>query len=304
MIREKLQEGVVEPAPAEVTGREFYLPHRAVVRQSAETTKLRVGYDASARAQEKAPSLNECLHAGPPLHNKLWSVIARNRFHSVAVAGDLRRAFLQVRIRESERDALRFYWIADKTGKQVETLRFTRVVFGLAPSPFLLNGVIQQHLEYLQSRYPDSVNEIRRSLYVDDLNSGGPTSEKAKRLKRGATEIFAVANFELHKWHSNEDQLETSCEDYEPSFAKEQLENGTAAGECKLLGLGWDKVQDTLQVSFHEQPAEETNRGILANLTKVYDPLGIVSPVMLEGKVLYRESCIQKNAWDPPLSEQ
>ena len=41
-IREQLQEGVVEQAPAGVTGREFYLPHRAVVLQSAETTKLRV----------------------------------------------------------------------------------------------------------------------------------------------------------------------------------------------------------------------------------------------------------------------
>ena len=207
-------------------------------------------YDASALSQGKAPSLNECLHAGPPLHNKLWSVIIHNRFHPLAVAGDLRGAFLQVRIRETERDALKFYWMADKTGKQVETLRFTRVVFGLAPSLFLLNGVIQQHLENLQSRYPDSVNEIRRSLYVDDLISGWPTPEKAKCLKLEATEIFADAKFELHKWHSNEKQLETCCEDYEPSFAKEQLENGTAAGECKLLGLGWDKVEDTLHVSF------------------------------------------------------
>ena len=126
--------------------------------------------------------------------------------------------------------------------------------------------------------------------------SGEPSSEKAKCLKREATKIFANAKFELHKWHSNEKQLETSCEDYEPSFAKEQLENGTAAGECKLLGLGWDKVEDTLHVSFPELPAEETKRGILANLVKVYHPLGIVSPIMLEGKVLYRESCIQRNA--------
>ena len=178
VIREQLQEGVVERASAEVMGREFYLPRRAVVRKNAETTKLRVVYDTSAHAQEKAPSLNECLHAGPPLQNKLRSVIVCNRFHPVVVAGDLPRAFLQVRIRETERDALRFHWIADKTAKQVETLRFTRVVFGLTPSPFLLNGVIQQHLENLQSRYPDSVNEI--CLYVDDLISGGPTSDKAK----------------------------------------------------------------------------------------------------------------------------
>lgn len=146
VIREQLEEGVVERAPVEVTGREFFLPHRAVVRRNVETTKLRVVYDASARGQEKAPSLNHCLHAGPPLQNKLWSVVVRKRFHPVVVAGDVRRAFLQVRIRETERDALRFHWIVDKTAKQVETLHFTRVVFGLTPSPFLLNGVIQQYL--------------------------------------------------------------------------------------------------------------------------------------------------------------
>ena len=218
----------------------------------------------------------------------------------MVVAGDICRAFLQVRIRETERDALRFHLIADKSAKQVETLRFTRVVFGLAPSPFLLNGVIQQHLENLLSTYPDAVNEIRKSLYVDDLLSGGPTIEKAKKLKGEATKIFADAKFKLHKWHSNRKELETACEDYEPSFAKEQLENTLARGPCKLLGVGWDKVEDTLHVCFPATPAEQTKRGILTNLAKVYDPLGIVSPVMLDGKVLYRESCIEK-FWIPRL---
>ena len=81
----------MEPAPDEVSGREFFLPHRAVVRESAETTILRVVYDASGRAHDKAPSLNESLHTGPPLQNKLYSFLVRNRFNPVVVAGDLRR---------------------------------------------------------------------------------------------------------------------------------------------------------------------------------------------------------------------
>ena len=174
--------------------------------------------------------------------------------------------------------------------------------FGLAPSPFLLNGVIQQHLENLLSTYPDAVNEIRKSLYVDDLLSGGPTIEKAKKLKGEATEIFADAKFKLDKWHSSRKELETACEDYEPSFAKEQLENTQARGPCKLLGVGWDKVEDTLHVCFPATPAEQMKRGILTNLAKVYDPFGIVSPVMLDRKVLYRESCIEK-FWIPRLQK-
>lgn len=67
--------------------------------------------------------------------------------------------------------------------------------------------------------------------YVDDLISGAPTPDRAKHLKREATNIFPDAKFELHKWHSHKKWLETSCEDYKPSFAKEHLENGNAAGE-------------------------------------------------------------------------
>ena len=182
VIRDQLNQGVVERAPKEITGREFYLPHRAVVRENAESTKLRVVYDASAREHDNAPSLNECLYTGPPLHNQLWCVIVRNRFHPVAIVGDLQKAFLQLRVRETERDALRFHWITDLQSSEIETYRFTRVVFGLAPSPFLLNGVIQQHLESMEPRYLKSVTEIRKSLYVDDLISGGSTKEAAKQL--------------------------------------------------------------------------------------------------------------------------
>ena len=42
--------------------------------------------------------------------------------------------------------------------------------------------------------------------------------------------------------------------------------------------MGWDKAADTLSVTI---PSEETgtNRGILAKITRIYDPLGIVSRV-------------------------
>ena len=152
VIRDQVEAGVVEKAPSEVVGKEFYLPHRAVVRENAEATKMRIVYDASARERENTPSLNDCLLTGPPLQNQLWSVLIRNRFHPVAVAGDLQKAFLQVRVREAERDVLRFHWIKGLHSTEIEVLRFNRVVFGLAPSPFLLNGVIQWNTMELISK--------------------------------------------------------------------------------------------------------------------------------------------------------
>lgn len=182
-------------------------------------------------------------------------------------------------------------------------LRFTRVVFGLPPSPFLLNGVIQQHLETLEARYPKSIQEIRKSLYVDDLISGAPTTEESKELKRDAIEIFDDVKFKLHKWHSNVSELESDSAESELTFAKQQLERHSTSANSKLLGLPWDKANDSLCVVFPTIPAVLTKRGILAYLAKVYDPLGLVSPVLLEGKLIYRDICEAKVRWDATVPD-
>lgn len=93
-----------------MSGKEFYLPHKAIVRETATTTKLRVVYDAYARASNDSPSLNECLNSGPPPFNRLGDVLVRQRAYPVAVSGDIRQGFLEIKIREAERDALRFHW--------------------------------------------------------------------------------------------------------------------------------------------------------------------------------------------------
>ena len=225
VIQEQLAEGIEERTPNSAEGREFYIPHKGVVRETAESTKLRIVYDASARAWDGAPSLNECLNTGPLLQNQLWSVLVRGRFNPVAITGDIKKAFLQVRIRPEERDALRLHWLKNVETKEVETLRFTRALFGLGPSPFLLGGVIEQHLDTWSHKQPEIVREIKKNLYVDDLISGGTTVSKAREKKNAATEIFADAAFELHKWHSNVAELESTETDQtaDQTFAKQQL---------------------------------------------------------------------------------
>ena len=97
VTQDQIKAGIVELLTGSATDqRLFYIYHKGVVRDSAETTKLRVVYDASARTYCGPPSLNECLNPGPPLQNKLWSVLVRARFHPIVVTGDIKQAFLQV----------------------------------------------------------------------------------------------------------------------------------------------------------------------------------------------------------------
>ena len=184
----------------------------------------------------------------------------------------------------------------------MRTLKFSRAIFGLTSSPFLLGGVIQHHLDTCRAEYPMYVQEIENGLYVDDIITGGSSVETVRELKYKATEIFSEATFQLHKWHSNVPELELAevpeSED-SLSYAKQQL--GIRTGECGLLGLKWDKENDTLAVDFPLAPTHPTKRGILGKVAKIYDPLGFVPPITLRGKLLYREACELKVAWDAKL---
>ena len=80
--------------------------------------------------------------------------------------------------------------------------RFTRALFGLTSSPFLLGGVIEAHLSNWEEKEPEIVKKIRKELYVDDLISGSITVCKASGVKDKATVVFRDVCFTLHKWHS------------------------------------------------------------------------------------------------------
>ena len=79
-----------------------------------------------------------------------------------------------VHMNETDKDVLRFLWVndVDKAEPKVITLRFTRVVFGLSSSPFLLNATIKHHIEQYEQCDPDFTRKFIESIYVDDLTSG------------------------------------------------------------------------------------------------------------------------------------
>ena len=163
-IRSQLEEGIVEVAPEVATEKEFYIPHKAVIKEEAESTKLRVVYDCSSRPNSSSPSINDCLESGPSLYNKLRDILVRNRMLPVALTGDMKQAFLQIRIREHERDALRFHWIEDRETLKRMVLRFTRPLFGLIQSPFILGAVVESHLEASRDEFPVTVEEVKDNI--------------------------------------------------------------------------------------------------------------------------------------------
>ena len=300
IIRNQIKEGIVELAPAEIKGPVHYIPHKPVVRENAQSTKVRIVYDASAKEDKESPSLNDCLEIGPPLQRKILDILTIIRFKPILLTGDIKQAFLQIFIRESERDVLRFIWVDDLESRVKTIYRVTRVLFGLGSSPFLLNGTLQQHFERYKYSHENCIKELSDGIYVDDIHIGGNNVAEVKEMKETAIKIFADGGFELHKWHCNSWKLDGEADmDCDSTFAKEKL--NVRYYETKLLGVKWDKDKDELSVVLPKLETPVTKRSVLSTIAKIYDPLGLVSPATLTAKVIFRDICDRKLSWDAQL---
>ena len=288
IINEQLSQGVVEVAPDTPTGdRVFYMPHKPVVRQNATTTKVRMVFDASAKPNASAESINDCMYTGPPLQPHLWDILVRARLMQNLILADIQKAFLQIEVKEEDRDSFRFLYNVNGMEKH---LRFTRVPFGAEASPFVLGATLQHHLGNQPPEYQDTVDALKKNTYVDNLMYGGEDLSSLVKFKDESSRILESGKFPVHKWESNVESLESN-----------DMPNPT-----KFLGHMWDKREETLEITVPDYPEDEpvTKRSILSHLGSIYDPLGIISPTLAEGKRIYRNVCDEKKCWNAEVSPQ
>ena len=68
IIQNQLKQGIVERVSDETQReRECYLLHKAVIREAARSTKMRIVFDAWAKVNQRGPSMKDCFETGPPL---------------------------------------------------------------------------------------------------------------------------------------------------------------------------------------------------------------------------------------------
>ena len=112
-----------------------YIPHHCVYSKS-KPDKIRVVFDAGAKCNNT--SLNEHLLKGPDLLNKLVSILMRFRLGEFAVVGDIEQMFHQVKVRETDRDTLRFVW-RESPNQNISDFQMSTHLFGKTDSPCCAN---------------------------------------------------------------------------------------------------------------------------------------------------------------------
>ena len=268
LIKDQFQKGVIEKVSDETTNQSskvYYMPHHTVMREDKKTTKLRVVYDASAKAD--GTSLNDCLYAGPKYDQNIFGIILRFRLHRTALVADIEKAFLQVSVIEKDRDALRFLWLDDvnKSEPDIVSFRFTRIPFGVTSSPYLLNATVQHHLNRHSTEFPDVVQEISRSIYVDDVAFGADNDDLAYELYSTSKSILKRGGFNLRKFLNNSKDLQRRIDDTESQSQNISLPNPKQDGVCtrtreitKVLGVKWDPDDDSLLIDLGDNSQRST----------------------------------------------
>ena len=270
-----------------------YLPHSSVTKDSV-TTPIRIVFDASARLGQ-GPSLNDCLLTGPTLTGHIVETILRFRVGKYAYSADISKAFLRIGLQPEDRDYTRFLWFQDPFNAKPDVVayRFKSVLFGACCSPFLLQATIDYHLQ----KSDDPLAEVlRKSFYVDNLQGGSDNGQTLCALYESANRLLQQANMPLRMWVSNNPELIERIRKYDPDYIPPEA--------TTLLGQRWDVSQDLLGFKspvWIDGPL--TKKTLLSRLHAVFDPLGILSPITIRGKILLKEAWATKLGWDEPLPE-
>nr|CAD2185106.1 unnamed protein product [Meloidogyne enterolobii] len=295
IIKQQIALEIIEEVkdPTKKVEHVHYIPHQPVVKK--DSGKVRIVYDASAKCKASDQSLNDCLEKGPILLKDLTGILIRTRLKEHLITGDIEKAFLQISIREKDRDALRFLWPADPANEEskIKTYRFKRVPFGIISSPAHLGIVVQHHLK----KNTDMIEEdILKNIYVDNIIVGTDELDELEKIYRQLKEVFHKAKMNIREFISSDKEIINKI----PEEDKGNNER------TKLLGIEWIPEKDIYKIKLKkwEEGTPTTKRTILAHYASTFDPLGLLSPALLPYKLLSHKIWEEKTDWDQPVSKK
>ncbi|XP_072934096.1 uncharacterized protein [Epargyreus clarus] len=280
----------------------YFLPHHGVMRESSSTTKLRTVFDASAKTTSGV-SLNDIMMVGPTVQDDLLSILLRFRQHRYVVSGDIEKMYRAIAITLEQRSLQRVIFRADPS-KPLKTYTLNTVTYGTASAPYLATKCLVSLADSAQSI--EAKNAIRRDFYVDDFLSGSNSISGAVQMTKEVISILSSAKFNLRKFQSNNlELLKQIAPNNETSNNHLNLCNYKNNISSKTLGIYWLCDSDILSFSINIEPLEKiTKRHILSVISQIFDPLGLVTPCIIEAKLIMQKLWIAKCEWDDVVSTE
>ncbi|XP_043283141.1 uncharacterized protein [Venturia canescens] len=138
-------------------------------------------------------------------------------------------------------------------------------------------------------------------MYVDDLLTGASTIEEVRMLRIEIADLLECGGLLLRQWASNDLRVLEGLPDEHLnrtiSLDKEQ--------PLKTLGILWSSTEDAIKYSVQNIHTDmfSTKRKILSEIAKIFDPLGLLGPIILYAKCLMQKLWLLKLDWDESVTQ-
>lgn len=170
--------------------------HHTVIKESSNTTKLRIVFDVSAKTSNSV-SLNDVLMVGPTIQAKLFAHLVRFRTYNYVLTTNIQKMYCQVLVHEKDRQFQKILW---RINGKIETFQLNTLTFGVSSSSFLAIRTIQKLADDERHNHPIAAKILKAHLYVDDLLTSAETIGGARAIRGEITALLAKGGFTIRQW--------------------------------------------------------------------------------------------------------
>ncbi|XP_071944673.1 uncharacterized protein [Antedon mediterranea] len=289
---------IITAEEAEKSEESWFVPHYVIEQKG----KHRLVFNCSHEFQ--GLNLNKHLLAGPNLGSSLIGVILRFRQHEVAISGDIKAMFHQVRLKPEDQSLFRFIWRDCDETKQPTIYQWLSLLFGSTCSPCCATYPLQKLAVEHGEQYPEVKRSVMEAFYVDNCLDSTKSTEEAEILVHDIRTVLSMAGFNVRQWASNKPEvLKGLPEEALSSCTILEFQQDTNEAE-PMLGMRWDTGSDSLTYrQNHDHQDVVTMRYIYRTLARQYDPIGFLVPFLIRGKLIVQDLWNMDNIdWDREIT--
>ncbi|XP_036346966.1 uncharacterized protein LOC118756302, partial [Rhagoletis pomonella] len=281
------------------THNRYFIPHHCVIKADSSTTKLRVVFDASCQTSN-GRSLNDILRVGPTLQDDIFTILVRFRIHKYVLMADIAKMYRQVLVDNADANWQCILW-RNSPLDPVKVYQLKTVTYGTSSAPYLATKCLLELAKRESTEFPIGSAITLKDFYVDNLMTGGPSVDAVVEIKGQVTALLQRGGFPLRKFASNNKEIinDVPFEDREEPIG---LGDSTYV---KTLGLRWSPSQDAFFFCYTGPSAtrKPTKRAILSQIATLFDPLGLLNPLIVSGKILMQQLWKLKLDWDESVPQ-
>ncbi|XP_057376227.1 uncharacterized protein LOC130697337 [Daphnia carinata] len=236
----------------------------------------------------------------------LLGVLIRFRRNLVPVGADIEKMFHQVKVPEADQAAFRFLYRTPGSNSAPLTYQMTVHVFGAISSPTSCIFALNRTADDYRSQFPDVADSVRRNFYVDNYLDSFESEDEVIKRSREMKSLLQLGGFNLTKWTSSSRTVIAALREFGLASPTLNLDLEKLPVE-RTLGVMWDSERDMLSFKIRKPPNNVTltKRAFLSIISSVYDPLGLVAPVIFVMKSLLQDIWTNEEriGWDDVVPE-